>query len=121
MPKATSLILFRSDDARTRIEVRLEGDSVWLSQRQMADLFDVSVPTNNEHLSGAYDDREIAPERTIRKFRIVQTEGAREVRRYVDHYHLDAILAVGYRVRSARGSQFRQWATARLGEYLVQG
>lgn len=117
----SELILFRSDDAQTRIQVRLEGDSVWLAQRQIADLFDVSVPTVNEHLAKAYEEGEVEPERTIRKFRIVQIEGGREVRRLVDHYHLDAILAVGYRVRSARGTQFRQWATARLGDYLVKG
>src|SRR5690554_2274662 len=109
----SELILFRAEDAKTRIQVRLEGDSVWLTQRQMADLFDVSVPTVNEHLGTAYGEGEIEPERTIRKFRIVQTEGTRQVRRLVDHYHLDAILAVGYRVRSERGTQFRQWATAR--------
>ena len=117
----SELILFRADDAQTHIQVRLEGDSVWLPQRQIADLFDVSVPTVNEHLSSAYEEGEIEPERTIRKFRIVQIEGERQVRRLVDHYHLDAILAVGYRVRSERGTQFRQWATARLGEYIVKG
>lgn len=117
----SELILFRAEDAQTRIQVRLEGDSVWLTQRQISDLFDVSVPTVNEHLSNAYEEGEIEPERTIRKFRIVQIEGERQVRRLIDHYHLDAILAVGYRVRSERGTQFRQWATARLGEYIVKG
>src|SRR5690606_22301790 len=80
-----------------------------------------SVPTVNEHLSTVYKEGEIDPERTIRKFRIVQMEGARSVRRDVDHYSLEAILAVGYRVRSNRGTEFRQWATARLAEYLVKG
>lgn len=117
----SELVLYRTDDAQTRIQVRLEGESVWLTQRQMADLFDVSVPTINEHLANAYDEGELEPERTIRKFRIVRQEGTRQVRRLIDHYHLDAILAVGYRVRSPRGSQFRQWATARLSEYLVHG
>lgn len=120
-PPRSELLLYRGQDARTRIEVRLEGDSVWLAQRQIADLYGVSVPTVSEHLAHAYDDGELEPERTIRKFRIVQTEGAREVRRLVDHYSLAAILAVGYRVRSPRGSQFRQWATERLSEYLVKG
>ena len=117
----SELILFRADDTQIRIQVRLEGESVWLSQRQISDLFDISVPTVNEHLSSALEEGEIEPERTIRKFRIVQIEGERQVRRLVDHYHLDAILAVGYRVRSERGTQFRQWATARLGEYIVKG
>lgn len=103
------------------IRVLVIGETAWLSQRQMADLFDVTVPTISEHLATAYDEGEIEPERTIRKFRIVQQEGARSVRRLVDHYSLEAILAVGYRVRSARGTEFRQWATARLTDYLVKG
>lgn len=117
----SELILYRTEDARTRIQVRLEGESVWLTQRQMADLFQVSVPTINEHLAAIYADGELEPERTLRKLRIVQVEGERQVRRLVDHYHLDMILAVGYRVRSLRGIQFRQWATERLSEYLVKG
>lgn len=117
----SELILFRTEDAQTRIQVRLEGDSVWLSQAQMAELFQVTVKTVSEHLQNIYEESELEPERTIRKLRIVQQEGERLVRRLVDHYHLDAILAVGYRVRSERGMQFRQWATARLGEYLVRG
>jgi hypothetical protein len=120
-PPMSELVLYRTQDAQTRIEVRLEGDSVWLSQRQMAELFEVTIPTINEHLAGIHAEGELEAERTLRKFRIVQLEGEREVRRLVDHYALDAILAVGYRVRSERGTQFRQWATARLGEYLVKG
>jgi len=120
-PPHSELLLYRGEDARTRIEVRLEGDSVWLAQRQIAELYQVSVPTVNEHLANAYAEGELEPERTIRKFRMVQTEGAREVRRLVDHYSLAAILAVGYRVRSPRGVQFRQWASQRLSEYLVKG
>lgn len=103
------------------IRVLLVGESVWLTQRQMAELYGVSVPTINEHLAGAQEEGEIEAERTIRKFRIVQLEGSRSVRRQVDHYSLEAILAVGYRVRSSRGTEFRQWATARLSEYLVKG
>jgi hypothetical protein len=103
------------------IRVLVVGETAWLTQRQMGDLFDVTVPTINEHLANAYAEGEIEPERTIRKFRIVQLEGSRSVRRLVDHYSLEAILAVGYRVRSPRGTEFRQWATARLSEYLVKG
>ncbi len=117
----SELILYRTEDAQTRIQVRLEGESAWLTQRQLAELFQVSVPTINEHLAGIFDERELDPERTVRKFRIVQMEGDRQVRRSIDHYHLDAILAVGYRVRSTRGTQFRQWATERLSDYLVKG
>lgn len=117
----SEMLLYRTEDARIRIEVRLEGDSVWLTQRMMAELYQVSVPTINEHLANIYAEKEIEPERTLRNFRIVQVEGGREVRRGVDHYNLDAILAVGYRVRSPRGTQFRQWATERLREYLIKG
>lgn len=112
------LLIYPAGDG---VRVLLTGETVWLSQRQMAELYGVSVPTINEHLTAVYEEREIEPERTVRKFRIVQTEGARSVRRDVDHYSLEAILAVGYRVRSARGTEFRQWATARLSEYLVKG
>lgn len=114
-------LLFQTEDGRTRIEVRLEDQTLWLPQRMISDLFQVSVPTVNEHLKGVYDDGELDPAPTIRKFRIVQTEGSRSVSRIVDHYNLDAILAVGYRVRSLRGTQFRIWATERLREYLVKG
>jgi len=113
------LLIYR--DGATRLQVRLEGRTVWLSQRLIAELFQVSVPTVSEHLANIYADRELDPEATLRSFRIVQTEGTRQVSRAIDHYNLDAILAVGYRVRSARGTAFRQWATARLSELLVKG
>ena len=108
-------------DGATHLQVRLEGRTVWLSQRLIAELFQVSVKTANEHLVNIYGEGELASEATIRSFRIVQTEGSRQVSRAIDHYSLDAILAVGYRVRSARGTAFRQWATARLSELLVKG
>src|SRR5689334_12398861 len=108
-------------DGGLKLQVRLDGQTVWLPQRLIAELFQVTVPTVNEHLGNIYDDGELDAGATIRKFRIVQTEGARAVGRLVDHYNLDAILAVGYRVRSARGTAFRQWATARLAELLVKG
>ncbi|MGK2897661.1 MAG: virulence RhuM family protein [Burkholderiaceae bacterium] len=108
-------------DGATHLQVRLEGRTVWLSQRLIAELFQVSVKTANEHLVNIYSERELDPEATIRSFRIVQTEGSRQVSRSIDHYSLEAILAVGYRVRSARGTAFRQWATARLSELLVKG
>ncbi len=117
----SELILYRTEDAQTRIQVRLEGEDVWLTQAQLAELYQVSVKTISEHLQNIYAEGELEPERTIRKFRIVQMEGTRQVRRPVDHYQLAAILAVGYRVRSARGTQFRQWATERLSTYLVKG
>jgi hypothetical protein len=108
-------------DGGLNLQVRLDGQTVWLTQRLIAELFQVSVPTVNEHLANIYDEEELDAGATIRKFRIVQTEGQRQVTRLVDHYSLDAILAVGYRVRSAQGTAFRQWATARLGELLIKG
>ncbi|HET6247968.1 MAG TPA: virulence RhuM family protein [Tepidisphaeraceae bacterium] len=117
----SSIILYQTEDGRTRIECRFENETIWLTQALIAALFDVSVPTVNEHLKGIYGDGELESGPTIRKFRIVRFEGTREVAREIEHYSLPAILAVGYRVRSARGTQFRQWATARLSEYLVKG
>ncbi|GMU22773.1 MAG: toxin Fic [Phycisphaerae bacterium] len=108
-------------DGATRLQVRLEGRTAWLTQRLISELYQVSVKTVNEHLVNIYDEGELDRGATIRNFRIVQHEGTRDVARNVDHYNLDAILAVGYRVRSARGTAFRQWATAQLRELLVKG
>jgi hypothetical protein len=115
------IILYQTDDGRTRVECRFADKSIWLTQRLISVLYQKDVRTINEHLQNIFAENELAPDATIRKFRIVQTEGSREVARQVDHYSLEAILAVGYRVRSARGTAFRQWATARLAEYLVKG
>ncbi len=115
------IILFQSDEGQTKIQVRFEDHTVWLTQRLMADLFQVSVKTINEHIQNIYREEELSPEATIRKFRIVQQEASRAVERLVDHYNLDTILAVGYRVRSNRGAQFRNWASAQLKELLVKG
>ncbi len=120
-PPEGDFLLYQTEDGKTRIECRFSGESIWLTQRLMAELFQVTVPTINEHLKNLVAEGEFQPDRTIRKFRIVQTEGKREVARQVDHYNLDAILSVGYRVRSHRGTQFRIWATDRLREYLLKG
>ncbi|MCL2723746.1 MAG: virulence RhuM family protein [Polyangiaceae bacterium] len=119
-PKS-ELILYRTEDGRTRIECRFEGETIWLTQALIAELFDKDVRTINEHIVNIYDENELVREATVRKFRIVRTEGNRSVSREIEHYNLDVVLAVGYRVRSHRGTQFRQWATARLTEYLVKG
>lgn len=107
-------ILYQTEDGHTRIECRFENETIWLTQALMAELFQVTVPTVNEHLKGIYADQELRPEATIRNFRIVRREGSRQVSRDIEHYNLQAILAVGFRVRSHRGTQFRQWATAQL-------
>jgi hypothetical protein len=116
-----SLILYQTEDGRTRIQVRFEDGTIWLTQALIAALFQKDVRTINEHLVNIFDEGELTREATIRKFRMVRQEGSREVAREVEHYNLQGILAVGYRVRSHRGTQFRQWATARLSEYLVKG
>ena len=115
------IVLYQTDDGRTRVECRFADETLWLSQALIADLFQVSLPTVNEHLKGIYAEGELSADATIRKFRIVRREGTREVARVIEHYSLDAIIAVGYRVRSERGTQFRRWATERLREYLVKG
>src|SRR5260370_10180004 len=115
------IIVYQTEDGRTRLECRFAEESIWLSQALMADLFQKDVRTINEHLRNIYGEGEIDQAATIRKFRIVRREGTRAVARAVEHYNLDAILAVGYRVRSERGTQFRRWATERLREYLVKG
>ena len=117
----SEIILYQTQDGRTRIQCRFEDETVWLSQALIAELFQKDVRTINEHLVNIFEEGELRREATIRKFRIVRQEGARQVTREVEHYQLDAILAVGFRVRSQRGTQFRQWAAARLSEYLVKG
>lgn len=114
-------VLFQSKDGHARVECRFEAESLWLSQASIAELYDKDVRTINEHLINIYNEGEIDQSLTIRKYRIVRQEGKRQVSREIDHYNLEAILAVGYRVRSQRGTQFRQWATQTLQEYLVKG
>ena len=121
MTAGGQFLIHTTDDGRTRVRCLFGDETLWLTQAQMAELYQVSGKTISEHLTNLYDEEECQPERTIRKFRIVQPEGERQVRRTLDHYSLEAILAVGYRVRSTRGTQFRQWATDRLSEYLVKG
>lgn len=120
-PPDAELILYTTDDGRARLVCRFEGETLWLTQAQMAALFDKDVRTINEHLGNIFEEGEVEPEATIRRSRMVRTEGNRSVSREIEHYALPAVLAVGYRVRSQRGTQFRQWATARLGEYLEKG
>lgn len=121
VPQPTSGRILIYQDGGLKLRVRLAGRTVWLTQKLIADLFQVSVPTVNEHLKNIYAERELTEGATIRKFRIVQIEGSRQVSRDVEQYNLDAILAVGYRVRSSRGTAFRQWATERLSELLIKG
>lgn len=115
------LILYETEDGRTRVECRFADETLWLSQALMAELFQTTPQNITLHLKALYEEGEIEEEATCKEYLQVRREGTREVRRSVKHYSLDAILAVGYRVRSARGTQFRRWATERLREYLVKG
>ncbi len=120
-PPIGEIVLYQTEDGQTRVECRFVDQTLWLSQALIAELFQKNVRTINEHLKNIFREGELEPDATIRKFRIVRREGKREVERLIEHYNLDAILAVGYRVRSPRGTQFRKWATERLREYLVKG
>ena len=113
--------IFQPLGNNAKIRVRIEDENVWLTQKLIAELFEVSITTVNEHLANIFEEQELEEVSTIRNFRIVQKEGNREIERNSKHYNLDAILAVGYRVRSNRGVQFRKWATERLREYLIKG
>ena len=118
---AGEFIMFASGDGKVRVECRFESETIWLSQASIAELYDKDVRTINEHLINIFSDGELGQNSTIRKFRIVRQEGKRQVSREIEHYNLEAILAVGYRVRSTRGTQFRQWATQTLQEFLIKG
>ncbi len=114
-------LIFTVSSGEESIEVRYEDNTIWLTQKMMAVLFDVNVRTINEHLINIYKSKELSQEATIRNFRIVQKEGNREVTRTIDHYSLDAIISVGYRVNSQRATQFRQWATQILTNFAIKG
>lgn len=115
------LILYTTEDGRSQIKLRAKDQTVWLTQREMAQLFDVSTDNVGLHLKNIFEDGELSREATTEESSVVQTEGGREVRRPVTLYNLDAILGVGYRVRSPRGVQFRRWASTILKEYLTKG
>ncbi len=117
----TPIAIYQSADGSIATEVRLEGDTVWLSQKQMADLFDKDIRTINEHVINVFEEGELVRGATIRNFRIVRQEGKRQVEREIEHYNLDVIISVGYRVKSRQGTQFRIWASRVLKDYLVQG
>ena len=113
--------IYQTQDGQTQVEVRFEQETVWLSQAQMATLFGKDVRTINEHIKNVFDEGELERNTTIRKFQIVRQEGKRQVKREIEHYDLDMIISIGYRVKSAQGVAFRRWATARLKDYLVKG
>jgi hypothetical protein len=115
------LLVYQADDGQTCIQVRVADETVWLSQRQLAELFQKGVRNIGHHLGRIYQEGELERGPTTQRYWVVQTEGGRAIEREVEFYNLDVIISVGYRVRSYRGTQFRQWATRRLREYLLQG
>lgn len=117
----SQIIIYKDQNGRVKIDVRFDGGTVWLTQKMMSLLFQVSVPTINEHIKNIIKEGEIDDLATIRKFRIVQSEGQREVEREVEFYNLDFIISVGYRVKSSIATAFRKWATERLSEYIIKG
>ena len=121
MHTQSEFILYQTEDGRTRIQCRFEDESIWLTQALMATLFQTTPQNITLHLKALYLEGEITPESTCKNYLQVRSESGRQVKRNVKYYNLSAILAVGYRVRSHRGTQFRQWATERLGEYLLKG
>ncbi|ABA88342.1 hypothetical protein Pcar_1093 [Syntrophotalea carbinolica DSM 2380] len=122
LPEATSdILMYQTEDGQTKIDVRLEDGTVWLPQAALAELFQVTKQNISLHLKNIFAEGELNEKATVKEYLTVQIEGRRQVNRDVKHYNLDAIIAVGYRVRSHRGTQFRRWATERLKEYLVKG
>jgi hypothetical protein len=117
----TEIIIYQTEDGITKLEVRLENETVWLTQKLMADLFQTTVPNINIHLKNIFEEGELDAAATIKDFLIVRLEGNREVNRNIEHYNLDAIISVGYRIKSHVATRFRQWATQRLREFIVKG
>ena len=117
----SEIVLYTTPDGTVKIDTIFQNETIWLTQKKIAELFDVDISTINEHLKNIYKTDELTEKATIGKFPIVQKEGNREVRRTISYYNLDAIIAVGYRVNSKRATQFRIWATNILKEYIIKG
>ena len=115
------ILIYQNEKGDTKIDVYFSEDTIWMTQKSMCELYQVAKSSISEHIRHIYDDGELSPESTVRKFRTVQTEGIRDVSRELEHYNLDMILAVGYRVRSNVGIHFRRWASGVLSEYMKKG
>lgn len=121
MTNNSQIVIYQNDSGEVKLDVRFDDDTVWLTQKLMAELFDVSIANINMHIKNIFDEHELVQNLTIKDFLIVQKEGKRDISRNVEHYNLDVIIAVGYRVNSKRATQFRIWATKILKEYIVKG
>ena len=117
----SEILMYQAEDGQTKIEVRMEDETVWLSLNQMAEFFQRDKSVISRHIKNVYEEGELEPSATVANFATVQKEGDRTVERNLDYYNLDVIISVGYRVKSHRGTQFRIWATQRLKEYIIKG
>ena len=117
----SEILIYQNSDGNIKIDVRLDDETVWLTQAQLCELFQKSKATISEHIKNVFAEKELDAASTVRNFRTVQLEGARSVQREIEHYNLDVIISVGYRVKSPQGTQFRIWATQRLKEYIIKG
>jgi hypothetical protein len=121
IPPPSHFLIYEAEDGALKLDVRFEGDTVWLTQPAMAELFGTTVPNVSMHLKNIFEEGELVPEATLQNFLTVRQEGSRQVSRNLDHYNLDAIISVGYRVKSRTATRFRIWATQRLREFIVKG
>ena len=117
----SNILLYETDEGKINVDVILKDETIWLTQKSMADLFDVNVPAINKHLINIYNEGELCKDSTVSKMEIVRKEGNRNVNRELEFYNLDAIIAVGYRVNSKRATKFRIWATKILKDYMIKG
>ena len=121
VPQKSHFLVYRGEEGALKIDVRLDDETVWLTQQLIADLFQTTVPNISMHIRNVFEEGELSPEATVKKFLTVRQEGDRQVQRQLDHYNLDMIISVGYRVKSHVATRFRIWATQRLTEYVVKG
>lgn len=119
--KSGQILIYQMEEGNVRVEVRFEGETFWMTQKAIADLFGVQVPAVAKHLRNIFDEEELDRFSTVSKMETVQTEGERQVVRSLDYFNLDAVIAVGYRVNSKKATRFRQWATKTLKEYIQKG
>lgn len=116
-----NVIIYQDENGVTKVSVRFSDEDIWVTQQQLAEIYDTSRQNISQHIDGIYKDEELTPTATIKNFLIVRNEGNRKVRRNIDHYNLDVIIAIGYRVQSQIATRFRRWATERLHEYIQKG
>ena len=116
-----NIVIYQSEDGKVHLDVKYNEETMWLTQQQLCELYQTSKSNVSEHIKHIFEDNELTKDSTVRKFRTVQIEGSRSVERDVEHYNLDMILSLGYRVRSVTATRFRQWATERLKEYIIKG